>query len=479
MTFVTLLLDEALRWARGQPGTASLRALLYLDEAHDYLPPQPASPPSKRPLTALLKQSQGYGLGVLLGIESPKDLDPDVLSSVGTRFVGRLPPGDDRARLLEVLERADAKNGRPTGKEQLDRMILAVGGRVFLLHDVHRDRPLLFQSRHTLCYQREPIRADRIDELMGSVKARVPAETEPMFGEGGSPEPGTGQDPSTTSHVAPVLDGVSQYYLPLSSPIRPNNADLLYLARVLGFATVTFFDKKRNAEYRQAYHLLAAAPGPGQPAQWLAAETFEEALAVVPDGNARWDDVPESLNSAKKIKALEKAYAEHLYGHARLTLLINHRLNVVGTPGEDRGQFQQRCRAQAAERAKLALGDERAKYGPRFAKLRCEVPPEPPPKSRDGVLDVFGGLYAPQPRWEPLVPLSPEEQSQLADLMTQWFEKRGEILEKWRRVGQECAELQLTPRKASVQVTQFGVGWVPFWRVADSDGQVRLIAAYR
>ena len=36
MSFVTLLLGEFLAWARRQPGTGSLRALLYMDEVFGY-----------------------------------------------------------------------------------------------------------------------------------------------------------------------------------------------------------------------------------------------------------------------------------------------------------------------------------------------------------------------------------------------------------------------------------------------------------
>jgi hypothetical protein len=42
---VTLLLNEVLAWARHQPGTSSLRAVVYMDEVAGYLPPV-ATPPT-------------------------------------------------------------------------------------------------------------------------------------------------------------------------------------------------------------------------------------------------------------------------------------------------------------------------------------------------------------------------------------------------------------------------------------------------
>ena len=38
MFFVTILLEQVISWMRTQPGTTSLRALLYMDEVFGYLP---------------------------------------------------------------------------------------------------------------------------------------------------------------------------------------------------------------------------------------------------------------------------------------------------------------------------------------------------------------------------------------------------------------------------------------------------------
>ena len=46
---------------RAQPGTTSLRALLYMDEIFGFFPPS-ANPPSKDPMLTLLKQARAYGL---------------------------------------------------------------------------------------------------------------------------------------------------------------------------------------------------------------------------------------------------------------------------------------------------------------------------------------------------------------------------------------------------------------------------------
>ena len=62
MFFVTLLLSQMVGWMRGQSGTSSLRALLYMDEIFGYFPPV-SNPPSKRPLLTMLKQARAFGVG--------------------------------------------------------------------------------------------------------------------------------------------------------------------------------------------------------------------------------------------------------------------------------------------------------------------------------------------------------------------------------------------------------------------------------
>ena len=54
MFFVTILLNEILAWIRTQPGTSSLRAILYMDEVFGYFPPL-GNPPAKRPMLTLLE----------------------------------------------------------------------------------------------------------------------------------------------------------------------------------------------------------------------------------------------------------------------------------------------------------------------------------------------------------------------------------------------------------------------------------------
>ena len=104
------MLYEVVAWMRAQPGSSSLRALLYMDEVFGFFPPT-ANPPSKTPMLTLLKQARAYGLGVVLATQNPVDLDYKGLSNAGTWFLGRLQTERDKERVLEGLEGASASAG--------------------------------------------------------------------------------------------------------------------------------------------------------------------------------------------------------------------------------------------------------------------------------------------------------------------------------------------------------------------------------
>src|SRR5262249_27000368 len=157
MFFLTLLLEEILTWTRKQTGTTSLRAIVYFDEVYGYLPPHPANPPTKLPLMTLLKQARAFGVGIVLATQNPVDLDYKALSNAGTWFVGKLQTERDKARLVEGLQGVAAERGTLSDKGYLETVISALGSRVFLLHDVHRGQPVLFQSRHALSFLRGPM----------------------------------------------------------------------------------------------------------------------------------------------------------------------------------------------------------------------------------------------------------------------------------------------------------------------------------
>jgi hypothetical protein len=490
MFFTTLLLEEMLSWTRRQPGTSNLRALLYFDEVYGYLPPYPANPPSKGPLLTLLKQARAFGVGILLATQNPVDLDYKALSNAGTWLVGKLQTDRDKARLLEGMESAAAEHGTLTDRAKLDSIISALGNRIFLLHDIHRPEPLLFQSRWALSFLRGPMTREQVSRLMEPLKTPAAAPMAilvcaqcgadlgpdvtdhcPRCGKypwtvpqsrlqdkafrqnlprTGAPAPG--EAGPTTDRLPPVLPGnVQQFYLPVQRP-QPKDGQLEYHPVVLGFANIVFLlDKHKGTEHSAPVRLLAKPAASGHPTAWEAAEAYAgptpEAAASAP--NAQWAGVPESLDTGRKVKSLEKAFAEHLYTTRKLSLWENRTLGLLSTPGESEAAFRARCRIAADAEKKQALEMEKVKFRPKFEALDIPIPDEAHAKTVEAAESGDARLD--------------EKRSKVT---TDYISKTGEITEKWKRIGEEATAIQVKPRKADVHITHFGLGWAPYWRTA-------------
>jgi hypothetical protein len=494
MFFVALLLVEVLNWTRKQPGTTGLRALVYFDEVFGYLPPHPANPPTKVPLMTLLKQARAFGVGVLLATQNPVDLDYKALSNAGTWFVGKLQTERDKARLIEGLEGVAAERGSLSDRNYLEGVISALKNRVFLLHNVHQPKPVVFQSRWALSFLRGPMNRDQIATLMRPLKDKL-TESEPPPQGGPEPKPvaipvepaGRVQDqqfrqrlqqtaplpPASTPESRPELpEDVRQVFLALRRPLAPGEL-LVYQPRVLAFADVAFVDRRKGLEHSRAYRLLAEPPAPGEPLKWLTAESYDGQPHDAPEAAAGWGQVPESVNSARKLKALEKAFAEYLYGNARLRLFENKKLGLVSVPQEDLLAFTQRGREAALREAGKAYDAERLKYLPKFNALNMPMPALSAEQraGADGG-GVLSWVLAPLKLGASAVKVMTGTQptKKQVSLEAEWKGRVAALYEKWRQIGEDHTELLLTPRKVDVQVRQFGLAWAPF---------VGGVAAYR
>jgi hypothetical protein len=501
MFFTTLLLEEMLSWTRRQSGTSNLRALLYFDEVFGYLPPHPANPPSKAPLLTLLKQARAFGVGVLLATQNPVDLDYKALSNAGTWFVGKLQTERDKMRLLEGLETVAAETGTLTDRAYLETVISSLGNRIFLLHDIHRSAPSLFQSRWALSFLRGPMTKDHVSRLMEPVKRENQPAAAPMAiplcthchqeltADVGDRCPHCGQPPWANAHFrkqdkefrerlrqsapadssAPSVDSsvsarppvlppdVKQFYLPPKATGR----NIVYKPRVLGIGEIAFIvDKRKGKEHAETICLLAQPTTSGHPIDWDQAESIAEQLADIPLTGAQWDSVPDSLDTGRKLKALEKAFGEYLYSTKKLSLVQNRTLGLVSDPGEGLDAFRDRCRRAAAEEAAQALAMEKAKFTPRFKALDMSVPEDKHGADQSGS-SLLGWLFsALRPSAKGEEPADPKQRKLKADYQA----KQAEIHEKWRRVGEEYTAIQVKPRKVDVRVTHFGLAWVPMAR---------------
>ncbi len=321
MFFVSLLLNEVVGWTRTRSGTSSLRAIVYMDEVFGYLPPT-AEPPSKKPLLTLLKQARAFGVGVVLATQNPVDLDYKALSNAGTWFIGRLQTERDKKRLADGL--ASAASG--IGGEDIEKTIGALTPRVFLLHNTHESKPVVFQTRWALSYLAGPLTREQIRKL-----PKAAAESRPA----------TAATTATTPNAPPRPPGATAApVLPPELPQRfESGSSLTPFAMGLARVHVSLPDGSIHAQNIVRVAALAAdGPGP----DWSTASELagEPAASDTAPSGASFAALPRSAGQNGAAKKWSDALVDSLYRGAAVQLFECKRLRLVSKPGESERDFR-------------------------------------------------------------------------------------------------------------------------------------------
>jgi len=372
MFFVTLLLSQVLAWMRRQSGTTSLRAILYMDEIFGYFPPV-ANPPSKKPFLTLLKQARAFGLGVVLATQNPVDLDYKGLANTGTWFIGRLQTERDKARVLEGLEGASASSGGKFDKARMEQILAGLGSRIFLMHNVHEDEPVVFETRWCLSYLRGPLTRTQIKTLMEPIKAKtIPSalSTQPS-----SEQEAFGNQPLFQSARPLLPPGVPQQFIPLRST-KPAGATLVYQPMLLGSAKVRFIDSKVNIDLSQDIVVMAPVTVGAIAADWD--QSIEAGLGLAdleqqPAEQALFANLPGMVGKAKSYEGFSKDFGGWLYRTQKLELFRSSNAKEVSLPGESERDFRVRLQQAGREQRDLQSDSLRKKYAPKIAALQDRI----------------------------------------------------------------------------------------------------------
>lgn len=364
MFFVTMLLNEVIAWMRAQPGTASLRAILYMDELFGYMPPT-ANPPSKKLFLTLLKQARAYGLGLVLSTQNPVDLDYKGLSNTGTWFIGRLQTERDKGRVLEGLEGA-AAGGAPFDKNTMEQTLAGLGKRVFLLHNVHESKPVVFHTRWAMSYLPGPLTRDQIKTLTENVTPPLPTPQAAYPAPKSAPTAATQQKPA----LAP---GIKQYYL---APIGDSEAVITYYPQVLGAADVVYSNKTNHVESQRQFMLGVEVNDGPVPLDWDAAESLNIAIGDLqqkPLPDAGHTEPAAAARNVKNYKSWESDYKKWLRNEQALTLYKCKAFKAISQVGESEADFRIRLQQMAKEQRDLEVAKLRERFEKKAAGLHDKL----------------------------------------------------------------------------------------------------------
>jgi hypothetical protein len=372
-----------------------------MDEIFGFFPPV-ANPPSKQPMLTLLKQARAFGVGVVLTTQNPVDLDYKGLTNAGTWFIGRLQTERDKMRVLDGLESASAQAGQALDRDELSRLISALGKRVFLLHNVHEEAPVTFQTRWAMSYLRGPLTRLQVRDLMEGQAPDAPiraaleetpvAPTEPRAVEptsAGARDPESAAAPPQAFAAAPpsLSSRIQQVYLPVrrgastaaldvekeaGGPIEIESRHLLYVPAVLGMGRLHFVDRTRDVNEREDFALLAEPPRGASMLTWEQAQSLELTagdLRDQPEPKATFDELSESINESPEFTALQKDLDDHLYHNSSVTLLYSSLLDIYSQPRENEREFRMRLQQVARERRDEEIDEITERYQDKLDKV--------------------------------------------------------------------------------------------------------------
>ncbi|MCB1224569.1 MAG: DUF853 family protein [Verrucomicrobiales bacterium] len=499
MFFVSLLMNQILGWMRRQSGTTSLRALFYMDEIYGYLPPT-ANPPSKKPMMILLKQARAFGLGLLLGTQNPVDLDYKALSNIGTWFLGRLQTERDKARVLDGLEGAAGSNGVSFDRPTLEKMLAALGNRVFLMNNVHEDHPVVFQVRWVMSYLAGPLSRSQIKTLMDPIRPEPKSAT--ASADDGFAPPSAAAEFSDRNTIKPRLpEGVEEYFLRTNGTIDADH--LTYVPAMLRSATVKFEDAKKGIDGRSIVTRVNEIDVKGQRVDWdkeveLPKNLDLSRLEREPTEGAAWAELPGAALKSTTYSRIEKDFIDWIYDNEAIEVQFSPLLETYSNPGESAGDFRARVSQTARELRDKAVDELKTKAQKAIDSLvtKAEKAQDKVEEQRSqansakistvvrigsGILGaLLGGrksglgsvasstnMSGVSRAWKESrdVAAAEEEYERYKDQIAELEEKMNEEVEKMKESYDPSAlkfeSAKVTPLKKNIQPTATGILWLP------------------
>ncbi|HUU38797.1 MAG TPA: hypothetical protein VMW46_11425, partial [Candidatus Desulfaltia sp.] len=307
------------------------------------------------------------GLGLVLTTQNPVDLDYKGLANTGTWFIGRLQTENDKKRLLDGL----AGVGGNIDLDQVSDRISGLKKRVFLMHNVHEDKPVLMNTRWTMSYLRGPLTRQQIKRVMDKKKVEVaPAAAETP----GLAARAVAAPVAVSPGMRPLLPaGAREFFLPVvHRPAAPGR--LVYHPSVAALGQAAIFDNKLGLSSSESIgHCLElgeetigllwdkAAPCAVK-ADEMAREPEKGAAFLSPPGR-----------TAQLLKSAETDYLDFAFRTIQLSLWKSRMFDEVSKPGELERDFRVRLGQRVREKRDAELERLRRKYAAKFATLERQL----------------------------------------------------------------------------------------------------------
>jgi len=518
MFFVTLLYSAVEAWMRSQSGTTSLRAIVYFDEIFGYLPPV-GNPPSKEPMLRMLKQARAFGVGQMLVTQNPVDIDYKALSNAGTWFIGKLQTDQDKQRLLDGLE---GVVGGDLNRKELDKLISALGKRIFLVKNVHEKQPQVFHTRWAMNYLTGPLTRAQIPALNEMAGAVVGAPLEKDMGEPGEKaleetrstpreRPGEELAGSLTRPAIPV--SVDEFFLPnnltLSQAFKSigkevpegvQNKGIIYRPALLAQVFIRYRNRKYNLDSEVTHAALVPDPDRRGNVRWddfLTSGFKESRMDRKPAADGRFENLHAPLSDPKILATMKSDFLDWAYHSSEVIVRANEKLKVYAGPEVPEEEFRKMCEDAAEQSFDAEVKKTAESFDVKIERLMDRIKREQQELEKDEaelshrkideygnyaetVISLFGGrkkrlsTSLSKRRMTAKAKADVKEshdmiegfKADIEELKKERDEELEGIKEKWLEIIEDVEEIPVTPYKKDVILDLFGIAWMPYQLVS-------------
>ena len=271
---------------------------------------------------------------------------------------------------MEGLEGAAA--GGSFDRQRMEQILAGLGKRIFLMHNVHEDHPVVFTTRWTLSYLAGPLTRDQIKKLKPAASATAPAAAQSIS----RPAPAAPAIPAAPAAPAamagpPVLPAqVAQYYLAPRRGAGPS--ELIYRPYAIAASDVTFASAKYSVQETHRALRICPIDSSAVPVDWNRSTVLDIDVGELerkPDAGVAFGDLPAAASKPKNYDEWDKQLARWLRGEQPLTLLESATFKIASAAGESERDFRIRLQDLARTRRDDAVDDLRRKFASRVGTL--------------------------------------------------------------------------------------------------------------
>jgi len=371
MFAVTLILQNLYSWMFKQSGSSKLRTLLYFDEVYGYIPPYPKNPPSKRLLMLLMKQARAFGLGIVLSTQNPVDIDYKALSNAGIWMIGRLQTENDKARVIEGLKIASDTLGESLDINEISQIITSLRKRMFLIHNIHENKNIIFHTRWAYSYLRGPLTLLEVKKLIEEINTGLSLKTISL----------SKLDSSNLLSLPPKISSkITQLFLPIKISDTSNNIKVYYpILLVRASVSINRSRPPISVEKEMVYTLPTLE-------NFSEHDLNETAYTIINPSNINekdlsfsWDkelkfyDIPNVYSSKNFIRTLHKMIKDYILKTYSVSVYRHKDLKIYSEINESLDNFLSRINYQIETKLKEQEEKIIEKYKKKFESIRNKI----------------------------------------------------------------------------------------------------------